>query len=114
MSRLDDALREALRREDPGEDFTARVLARAAAEPAKRSWWEPLSAAFGPGRMRWAAAGALACLLVAGGGIEHYREQRVRAEGEAAKDQLMLALRIAGGKLNQARQKVQQINETRN
>lgn len=112
MSRLDDALRQALRREDPGPEFTARVLARAAAEPRKRRWWESLGAAFAPGRMRWAAAGALACLLVVGGAVERYREQRV--EGEAAKGRLMLALRIAGGKLNLARQRVQQLNETRN
>jgi hypothetical protein len=31
MSRLDDELRMALRREEPGEDFTKRVLERAAA-----------------------------------------------------------------------------------
>jgi hypothetical protein len=107
MNRLDEALRKALRREDPGPAFTAQVLARAAAERAKRRWWAALAA----GPMRWAAAGALATLLVVGGTIEHYREQRVREQGQAAKQQLMLALRIAGGKLNFARQKVQELNE---
>ncbi len=106
-NRLDEALRQALRREDPGPEFTARVLARAAAEREKRRWWE----AFGVRPMKWAAAGALATLLVVGGTLEHYREQRVQAEGQAAKEKLMLALRIAGGKLNLARQKVQELNE---
>ncbi len=114
MSRLDDALRQALRREDPGPEFTARVLARAAAQSEKKPWWQALAAAFGPGRMRWAAAGALACLLVVGGSVEYYHDQRVRSEGEAAKGQLMLALRIAGGKLNLARQRVQQLNQVPN
>ncbi len=111
MSRLDDALREAMRREDPGPDFTARVLARAAADPPKRKWWESITAPLRPGVMRWAAAGTLAgVLMVAGAVVEHQRELRVRAEGEAAKERLMLALRIAGGKLNLAREKVEQLN----
>lgn len=104
MNLFDDALREALRREDPGPEFTARVLARAAAtQPAKASWW------FWPLRMRWVAACALACLLVVGGSVE-YRERQTRLEGERAKKQLVLALRIAGTKLNLVREKVEELN----
>ncbi len=110
MSRLDDALRNAMRREDPGPDFTARVLARAAEQPARRGWWAALTT----GGMRWAAAGALACVLVVGGALESIHERRVEAEGQAAKQQLMLALRIAGGKLNLAREKVLEKNESPN
>jgi hypothetical protein len=101
MNRLDDALRKAFRRQDPGPDFTARVLARAAqAPPPKRSWW------WG---WRWAAAGALACLLLAGSGLEYRHRQEVH-QGQMAKQQLLLALRIAGAKLNLARDRVQQLN----
>jgi hypothetical protein len=103
MSRLDDALREALRREDPGPQFTARVLAQAAGASPKESWWRVVA------RLRWATAGALACLLLVGGGLEVRREQQVR-QGRMAKEQLVLALHIAGAKLNLARDKVQELN----
>jgi hypothetical protein len=107
MSRLDDALRELLKREDPGPEFTERVLARAAAEPrTERSWWRRLAAGFRPPKLRWAMAGALACVLVVASGVRYEREQRLKAEGEAAKQQLLLALRIAGSKLQVAQAKV--------
>jgi hypothetical protein len=97
MSRFDDELREAMRREDPGPQFTASVLAKAAGAPAKVSWWP-----------RWAMAGAFACLLLVGG-LEVRHEQEAR-QGRAAKQQLVLALHIAGAKLNLARDKVQELN----
>lgn len=108
MSRLDDALREALRKEDPGPDFTRQVLARAAAaRPAKQGWWRALASGFRPPLVRWAAAGMLACALLAIG-LQYQQRQRARAEGEAAKQQLVLALRIAGTKLHMAQAKVVQ------
>ncbi len=108
MNRLDDGLREALARQDPGPQFTARVLAAAAAKP-KESWWRTFVSGFGPAKVRWATAAALACVLVVGGSLEYRRQQEDR-EGRAAKQQLVLALRIAGTKLNQARDRVQQLN----
>jgi hypothetical protein len=111
MSRLDDELRNALRREDPGEDFTKRVLERAAALPAKRNWRERLPAVFGPAGNRWAAGALAASLLIGVGGVEYRRQQRMRAEGEAAKAQLIVALRIAGSKLRLAQAKVLQVGE---
>jgi hypothetical protein len=110
MNRLDNELREALRRQDPGPDFTARVLAAAAAARPKESrwrtsWWRTFVAGFGPARVRWATAGALACLLVVGGSLEYQEWQ-----GRRAKQQLVLALHIAGAKLNLARDQVRQIN----
>ncbi len=106
MSRFEDMLRDALRREDPGEDFTRRVLAAARRE--RPSWRERLAGAFRLPALRWATA-ALAILLTVGG-VEYRHEQRVRAEGEAAKEQLMLAMRIAGTKLHLAQTKVMEIN----
>lgn len=108
MSRLDDALRESLRKEDPGPDFTRQVLARAAAaRPVKPGWWRALMSGFRPPLVRWAAAGLLACAVLAAG-LQYHSQQRVRAEGEAAKQQLVLALRIAGTKLHTAQAKVMQ------
>jgi hypothetical protein len=102
MSRLDDALREAFARQDPGPEFTAHVLAAAAADRPKPSWW------WAP-RLRWAMAGALACVLLVGGGVEYRRQQEER-QGRLAKQQLVLALRIAGAKLNLARDGVERLN----
>ena len=41
MSRLDDELRNAFRREPPPADFTERLLARVAQQPAPQPrWWQ--------------------------------------------------------------------------
>lgn len=101
MSRLEDELRSALRREDPGEEFTRRVLASAHAEAGRRA---------APRMARWLAAAA-ACALLAAGGLEYRAYERSRAEGQAAKQQLMIAMRIAGSKLRMAQQKVIDIEQ---
>ncbi|MGE5646801.1 MAG: hypothetical protein ACM336_13515 [Acidobacteriota bacterium] len=96
MSRLDDELRDAFRREDPGPEFTARVLRAAAArEPKQEAWWRLP-------KLRWALAASLAGLMLTIGGVEY----RQRQQGEAAKERLLLAMRIAGTKLNLACEKV--------
>ena len=111
MNYSDKELKGALRRRGPPGGFTERVLARIAAEdaaqsvPQRESWLRFLTQSL----VRWAAAAALAGALIAGG-IQYRRVQRERAEGEAAKRQLMLALRIAGRKLQLAKAKVNEIN----
>jgi hypothetical protein len=107
MNRLDDALKAALQKEDPGPEFTREVLARAAAAPPRRTWWRTLLSGFRPPVMRWATAAVLACALLVTG-LEYRREQRVRAQGEAAKEQLVLAMKVAGAKLRAAQEKVLQ------
>ena len=113
-SRTEDALKRAMRRQPVPDGFADRVLARVAeqnsAEPRRGyrdSWWRVFSQPL----VRWAAAVALAAALVAGG--MHYRQvqaERERAQGEAAKQRLMLALRIASSKLQLAKSKVNEIN----
>jgi hypothetical protein len=110
---LEDALCNALRRKDAPEGFTASVLARVAQQystvrEVKRTSWpsivsEPL--------VRWAAFATVSICLVIGG--LHYRNVKREREGEAAKHQLMLALRIAGSKLQLAKEKVNEINTSR-
>ena len=95
MDHLEDELRRALSRVEPPEGFAHRVLA-ATAKPAAPWFRSPAS--------RWAMAAA-ACLLLAAGAAQ-YRQQRIEARGETAKAQLMLALRITGGKLQEVRAKV--------
>jgi hypothetical protein len=121
MSRFDDELRQALSREEPSPDFTDRVMARVAElqkreKPREKTdWLKRLAEFFRPPQMKWtkwATAAAMALLLViAGFGVHHRRENEKRrlaeiAEGERAKEQVMLAMRIASAKLNVAQKKV--------
>jgi hypothetical protein len=106
MSRLDDAFREALRREEPPGGFAERVMARIQAAPEQASFWAGWLAGFRRPRLRWAAA--LAGVALAVGAVEYQRERQT--EGERAKDQVMLALRITSGKLRLTQAAVQRIN----
>ena len=120
---LEKALRETLQREEPAADFTERLLARIAAEECapvalqseelRESRWQQFLKLFQLPTLRWAAAGALACLLLFSVvGVQRYREQqREIAEGERAKEQVMLALQIASSKLNTAQRKVRETSE---
>jgi len=174
MSRLDDELRNAFRREPPPADFTERLLVRLAQQPAlKLRWWQRLASLLEPPKLRWVAIGVTASLLLAIGAVQYsklnrvvvnddrpiaqtkpaskddgtpktapagtstgdqskdktassstpskprhngfvastthrvalarlHEEQELRAEGEAAKEKLMLALYIASSALNDA------------
>jgi hypothetical protein len=114
---LERELKRALHREDASPDFTDRVMARitAASGNAKRTgsrdenrWWRRLMEFFQPARMKWAAVGAAAFLLmVAAIGTHRYRAHQAEiAEGERAREQVMLAMKIASAKLNIAQKKV--------
>ena len=104
MKRLEEELQKALRREEPPEGFAERVIAAAAER--KQSAWKRLFA--WPG-LRWALAGAM-CLMLTVAGIEYKRVLDEQARGEAAKAQLMLALRITADKLQFAQEKVQKLD----
>jgi len=168
MSRLDDELRKAFRRELPSADFAERVLkAVAAAPPPRRKWWDELLSLLATPKVRLVAVGVAATLLIvlwatqsrrlqgpdhdradsragvvepapvpdtpptkdvgpgvngrglAGGArprphhrmrhdgqVSERRPQVAKSEGEIAKEQLMLALHIAGASLNEAQRMV--------
>lgn len=93
MKEFEDELRSALSREQPPPGFAARVLARTR---TKRP----------PGRAAWMAAAIAACLLLSVGGFE-YRQY----EGRKAKRELLLALEIAGSKLNIAQKKISTLSQ---
>lgn len=108
MNRLEEELKKALRRVEPPEGLAGRVLARAANESQShttqpRAWFGWLGAS----SMRWAAACAL-CVVLATSGLLYHREQT--RKGEEAKEQLMLALRITGNKLQMATESVRSLN----
>jgi hypothetical protein len=96
---LEDDLRRALRRESPAPGFASRVLERIdrestpkAAQP--RVWWR-------------AVAASLTLTAILGGWAAH--EIHERREGERAKEQVLLALRIAGEKVRYAQSEVRTI-----
>jgi hypothetical protein len=115
---LEQELKRALQREDASRDFTDRVMAQIASGGVKRKparsengWWERVRSFFQPSAMKWAMAGAAVFLFIfAAVCVHRYREQQRAAaeiaEGERAKEQVMLAMRIASAKLNLAQKKV--------
>jgi negative regulator of sigma E activity len=110
VNRMEEVLKGALRRQPAPDGLADRVLARVAQKnPAQgpdpddswlRSFPQPL--------VRWAALAAVAAAMIVG--VHQYNLKRERAQGEAAKQRLMLALRVAGSKLQLARSKVNEIN----
>jgi type VI protein secretion system component VasF len=81
MDWLDDELKRAFERQEPPPDFAARTIAR-----ARRGRGLALP--------RWAVAAA-AGLAIAGAGYGYRWRQ-----GEAAKNQVLLAFRITAAKVN--------------
>jgi hypothetical protein len=113
MTRFEDQLRAALQHEEPPAGFADHVLARAAEQERRRerSLWFQFRSMFAIRRLSWAAA-AVALVVVASGVGLRVEEQR-RAEGEAAKRQVMLALRITGEKWQVAAKEISGKTDTR-
>jgi hypothetical protein len=114
LKQMDQMLRTGLRRQSPPADFVEQVLARVEQKddvsPQKEStrWYERFSHPV----VGWAGFAAVAASLVVGT-IQYRSVQRERVKGEAAKQQLMLALHIAGSKLQLAKSKVNEMNTSR-
>ena len=110
MKPLDDELRSLLKRQEPPEGFTERVLGRlegAAGErnstrrPAPLWWRRPV--------LRWVAVAAAACLLAVLGVARYQHQRRVRAQAEQASRQAVWALTFASTELNTALEQAQRI-----
>jgi hypothetical protein len=104
MDRFEDQLRKALRREVPGENFSARVLAQVVKGGSVSRW------RLRPPRLQWAVAIAL-FVAVLGLALYHHEQQRRDVAGKAARQQAMVALRIAGTKIRLAQAKVQEMSQ---
>jgi hypothetical protein len=93
MDWLEDELKQALGRKQPSPNFEARVTAAAGRRAALRF---PVLA-----MPRWLAAAA--AVLVITGASAGYRYH----QGHVAKEQVMLAMRITGSKLNRIQVQMQ-------
>jgi len=86
MDWLEEELRRALAREDPPDGFAERVLSRSA-----RGAW---------GRRGWLAAAAMVVVAFGAGGA--WRQH----QGNQAKEEVMLALRLASGPVSHIQSEV--------
>jgi uncharacterized protein HemX len=122
----EDDLREALKRKDPGEGFTQRVMARVNQEqPGNKTVLaqKPNGAFLSWLTHRPAWAMALAAMLLLAFGIGGYqyseyrhaeenriaraKQQQLQQEAERARDQAIMALEIARAKMNHVLQHAQ-------
>lgn len=98
---LDRQLRRALRREAPAPGFAQRVMQRIERADERAVAWSP---------RRWRALAASLLLTASiSAWVAYDVAERRRIEGERARDQVLLALRIAGEKVRLARQEVRDI-----
>jgi hypothetical protein len=99
---LEEALRRALRPVDPGEQFTARVLARVLARVAQQPHAErPAGPAPDRRRRLWLPLG-LAASLAAALILRHAWHAQRDLQGLQARRQLIEALRVTSQKLDLA------------
>jgi hypothetical protein len=105
MDRFEDQLRKALRREEPDGDFSARVLARVAEKGGDVPRWRLRLP-----RLQWVLAMAMFAAVL-GLALYRHEQQRRETEGKAARQQVLVALRIAGTKIRLAQAKVQEMSQ---
>lgn len=107
MTPFEQELKKALERRKPSADFTERLFGRLAEEPAAAApWWQNV--------LRWpssmAPALAMVCtLVVLTTGSLVYRQHERAVQGERAKQQLLLALRITGQKLQATQRQLHEV-----
>jgi hypothetical protein len=95
---LEQDLKRVLRREAPPAGFAGRVLDRIEREQRKprRHWWR-------------AAAASVTLVAAVAGWSGHRMAERRRAEGERARQEVLLALQIASEKVRYAQDEVRNI-----
>ena len=91
---IESDLKRALRRESPPAGFADRVMKRVGERRPRLSFVRRIAA-------------AVLLTAIAGGWAAH--QEIRRREGERARDEVMLALRIAGAKVRTAEQHVREI-----
>jgi hypothetical protein len=112
MKELDDGLRDALRRESPPVGFAERVLQRAGESGRQGDPAQPRPLRWSPRRPLVRLAAAAALVAAVAGGIQYRNVERARAEraaGEAAKEEVIKALRITASTLQVVQEKVREV-----
>jgi len=97
---FEKALQRALRRRDPGEDFSARVLARLDASELPGATADFDSRRRSVFRSRWLPAALAACTIAAVGLIQLRQHALETARANQARAQLLQALSIASDNVN--------------
>jgi hypothetical protein len=111
MNDFEKQLGRALARREPSHDFVLRVMRAATTEQQSNRGRNSLRERAGAKwfRDRWEDAlrfaPVFAALILAAGGA-FYQHHEHRMQGEVAKHQLLVAMRIAGEKLHSAQQQV--------
>jgi hypothetical protein len=104
MTPFEEHLKEALLRKQPSQDFVKRVLEKAQEQHPRApvwKWWSQRAWA-------WQFAPVMAALILVSGAVMYHEHQRT-VRGEIAKEQLLIAVRIAGSKLHSAQEHVMHI-----
>ena len=113
MNEFENQLRKALLRKEPSPLFTTRLLEMLVVrETHDMSWMKTLRLLSVSPRLRWAAVGVLTCMLIGLGQLGYQRierHRRAQVEGERAKEQLVLALKITNEKLSIVQKKLLRI-----
>jgi|SRR6185437_5904621 hypothetical protein len=108
MTPFEEELKKALARREPGDEFVRQVLAKV--ETKHASTVKTRQFAWGVGWWRFVPAVVLlAAVLISG--LAYRQHERV-VKGEAAKNQLLRAMRITGSQLRQAQLRVKRIEST--
>jgi hypothetical protein len=102
MKPFDDELREALKRREPPDGFARKVVACIDAEAPHQEKASP---------WRWKTALFAAALLSIVIGLSGYREHLRRMEGERARHEVLLALRVTGAKLRNVQERINQVEK---
>ena len=123
--RFEQDLKRAFKAEDPGEAFTRRVLDRVRQDAARRETVSVPTPAFAANSrtrtntnsntrsgMNWRVTLAFAAsLLIAVGGATWVRHVRYIEEGERARAQVLMAMRVTSEKLNVVRSTVNELQD---
>jgi len=96
MTPFEEDLKRALAKCEPPDGFTERLAERIASLPPPKA---------APIYWRWAAIAAAVAILFGGVASEHQHN----VEGEAAKEKLLVAMRITSSKLQQAQQQIEEV-----
>jgi negative regulator of sigma E activity len=109
MKPLDHELRSLLKRKEPPEGFTGRVMARIDAAPSRPTIIQRVAEFWRRPVLGWAAVAAVVCIVATAGIVRYQHQQRMRAQAERASREAILALRITNEEIDTALRRAQRV-----